>query len=93
MQSLHRLNLYRNTYFLLEKYVKPTIAKCYSNFPIESANLEVADQFKAAVLHPKKQNLTIETLVLPETAADGMVLCNAIDTIDFSFSFTFLFAS
>lgn len=34
------------------------------------------EQFKAAVLHPKKQNLTVETLVLPETAADGMVRSN-----------------
>lgn len=36
------------------------------------------EQFKAAVLHPKKQNLTVETLVLPETAADGMVRSNLI---------------
>lgn len=68
-----RFNLYRNTFSLLEKYAKPSITSCCSNFSTVLSNLDEADQFKAAVLHPKKQNLTVDTLVLPETAADGMV--------------------
>lgn len=43
------------------------------NYTTTEPNLNDAEQFKAAVLHPKKQNLTVETLVLPDKAADGMV--------------------
>lgn len=68
-----RLNLYRNSFSLLKKYSKPSITSCCSKFSTQLSNLDEADQFRAAVLHPKKQNLTVETLVLPETAADGMV--------------------
>lgn len=53
--------------------MKPSLIGCYSNFSTQSSSLDESDQFKAAVLHPKKQNLTIDTLVLPENAADGMV--------------------
>ncbi|XP_031621650.1 quinone oxidoreductase-like protein 2 homolog [Contarinia nasturtii] len=68
-----RLNLYQSASHLLEKYVKTSISACRSNLTTKSPNLDDTEQFKAAVLHPKKTNLSIETLVLPETAADGMV--------------------
>lgn len=68
-----RLNFYRNATSLLEKYVKSAIKTCYSNYSTQTFSEKATDQFKAAVLHPKKQNLTVETLVLPEAAADGMV--------------------
>lgn len=59
---------------LLKTIVQPSIKTHYINYSseISSTNIE-CQQFKAAVLHPKKTNLTLETLVLPEKAADGMV--------------------
>lgn len=73
-----RLHFYRNASILLEKCVNLTsIKNCYSNYCTAAiSNLDETDQFKAAVLHPKKQNLSIETLVLPESTADGMVCIN-----------------
>lgn len=72
-----RINFVRNTTCLLENHVKPLVkTSCLSNYSTESPKIDEADQFKAAVLHPKKQNLTIETLVLPESAASGMVRIN-----------------
>lgn len=68
-----KLNIYRNAFCLLENYVKSSIKTSYST---EAANINDAEQFKAAVLQPKKQNLTIETLVLPEVADNGMVIIN-----------------
>lgn len=69
----HRFNFHRNFTGLLEKYVKTSIKSGCLNYTTTDPNLNEAEQFKAAVLHPKKQNLTVETLVLPEKAADGMV--------------------
>lgn len=73
----HRINFHSNVVRLLKNHVEPSIKNVYLNYsttpPPPSPNINDADQFKAAVLHPKKQNLTVETLVLPDTAADGMV--------------------
>lgn len=60
---------------LLKKFVQTSIKTCCVNYysrEISSDSIE-NQQFKAAVLYPKKQNLTLETLVLPDKAADGMV--------------------
>lgn len=71
-----RIQYYRNTTCLLENHVKSLVKTRCSNYSTESLKIDEVDQFKAAVLHPKKQNLTIETLVLPEIAASGMVRIN-----------------
>lgn len=68
----HRINFYRKGTSLLKKCVRSSITNIYKQYSTTSTGIE-HEQFKAAVLHPKKQNLTVETLVLPETAADGMV--------------------
>lgn len=72
-----QFKLHRCATNLLQKFVQTSIKTCcvnYSTTEVSSApnNFE-NQQFKAAVLQPKKQNLTLETLVLPEKAADGMV--------------------
>lgn len=74
-----RLNIYRNASCLLKKYVKSSIRTCYSNYSTAAVDINDVEQFRAAVLHPKKQNLCVETLVLPETAASGMVIIKSID--------------
>lgn len=40
--------------------------------PVPASN-ESAEPFQAALLHPKKQNLTIETMVLPGAPEENMV--------------------
>lgn len=58
----------------MKKCVRSSITNIYKQYSTETTSTGIEhEQFKAAVLHPKKQNLTVETLVLPETAADGMV--------------------
>lgn len=70
----HRINFYRKRTSLLEKCVRLSITNSCKQYSTETSSTGIEhEQFKAAVLHPKKQNLTVETLVLPETAADGMV--------------------
>lgn len=72
-----QFKLHRCATNLLQKFVQTSIKTCcvnYSTAELSSAPTNIENQqFKAAVLQPKKQNLTLETLVLPEKAADGMV--------------------
>lgn len=79
-----QFKLHRCATNLLNKFVQTSIKTCCRTFSATeipattttaATNIE-NQQFKAAVLHPKKQNLTLETLVLPEKAADGMVRQN-----------------
>lgn len=70
--------LHRCAANLLRKFVQTSIKTSCANYSTAqvaaaSTNNVETQQFKAAVLQPKKQNLTLETLVLPEKAADGMV--------------------
>lgn len=71
-----QFKLHRCGTSLFKNFVQTSIKTCCVNHSTgispSSTNIE-NQQFKAAVLHPKKQNLTLETLVLPEKAADGMV--------------------
>lgn len=46
----------------------------YSETKTSIPNSNETSQFKAAVLHPKKHNLTIETMVLPQSAEENMVI-------------------
>lgn len=76
----HQFKLHRCATNLLQKFVQTSIKTCCANYSTAEVsaptnNLE-NQQFKAAVLQPKKQNLTLETLMLPEKAADGMVRRN-----------------
>lgn len=76
-QQCRPFNLYQNGTRILNKFVQPSIRALFVNYSTEiSPTVTESQQFKAAVLHPKKQNLTVETLVLPEKAADGMVRHN-----------------
>lgn len=72
-----QFKLHRCASNLLQKFVQTSIKTCCVNHSTAevsaSTNNIENQQFKAAVLQPKKQNLTLETLVLPEKAADGMV--------------------
>lgn len=61
-------HLYRTLTSLLTKQTKSSLNAFYS-----SSNIPETDQFKAAVLHPKKQNLTVESLVLTDEATDNLV--------------------
>lgn len=45
----------------------------YSETKASISDSNETSQFKAAVLHPKKHNLTIETMILPQTAEENMV--------------------
>lgn len=90
MHSLRLLSncsmLYRQLSILLEKNVKQNFSSFYSSKEATETNINEAEQFKAAVLHPKKSNLNVETLVLPNTIADGMVSpCNLTMLILFNF--------
>lgn len=67
-----KLNIYRNAFNLFEKCVKSSIRSYSSISSVQQSDID-AEEFKAAVLHPKKQSLAVETLVLPDKAADGMV--------------------
>lgn len=72
-----QFKLHRCAANLVQKFVQTSIKSgCvnYSTAEVSAATNNIENQqFKAAVLQPKKQNLTLETLVLPERAADGMV--------------------
>lgn len=72
-----QFKLHRCATNLFQKYVQTSIKTgCvnYSTAELSASTNNVENQqFKAAVLQPKKQNLTLETLMLPEKAADGMV--------------------
>lgn len=52
-------------------------AFCSIKVTLES-DLADIDQFKAAVLHPKRVNLNVETLVLPNVISDNLVRYFAI---------------
>lgn len=89
----HRSYLYRQLSQYLVKNVK-TRTFCSTN-----AATETNEQFRAAVLHPKKTNLSVETLILPDAIADGMVsnfhfqaIFNIFVSNDFCFSFCIRFA-
>lgn len=76
----HRFNIYRKGTSLLKKYITSSLQTCSINkYSTDSLSTGTENrQFKAAVLQPKKQNLTIETLVLPDVIEeknqyDGMV--------------------
>lgn len=84
-----QFKLHRCATNLLNKFVQTPIKTCCVNYTTEvspsttTINIE-NQQFKAAVLQPKKQNLTLETLVLPEKAADGMVRTKKTNNFYFS---------
>lgn len=60
------------TYSLSKKVKTNFRAFCTLKVTPES-DLADFEQFKAAVLHPKKVNLNVETLVLPNAISDDMV--------------------
>lgn len=69
-----RLCLQRKIYSMLENCIETTHNAFYSDIKTPNASEKnETDQFKAAILHPKKQNLVVETIVLPEATKEGMV--------------------
>lgn len=73
-----QFKLHRCAANLLQKFVQTSIKTSCANCSTAAVSaptnsIDNQQQFKAAVLQPKKQHLTLETLVLPERAADGMV--------------------
>lgn len=77
---MHSLRLYLQSSRLckeltsaLSRKVNPNYrAFCSIKVTLDS-DLADIEQFKAAVLHPKRVNLNVETLVLPNTISDNLV--------------------
>lgn len=69
-----RLCFHRKIHSLLENFIVYTNNASYSDIRTSNeGEKNETNQFQAAMLHPKKQNLVVETIVFPDAAKEGMV--------------------